>query len=51
MHFVEQIFQIAPDGGTGLVESAIAFVFMIFPLAVVALRMKRGRLLPQVLKG
>jgi len=52
MHFIEQIFHIAPDGGTGLVESAIALVFVMFPLAVLALRMKRpARLLTRVLKG
>jgi hypothetical protein len=43
MHFIEQIFHIAPDEGTGLVESAIALVFVMFPLAVLELRMKRRR--------
>ena len=43
MHFIEQICHIAPDGGTGILESAIALVFVMFPLAIVAMRMKRAR--------
>ncbi len=41
MHFIEQMFHIAPDGGTGILELAIAVVFVMFPLGVWALRTKR----------
>ena len=43
MHFIEQIFYIAPDRGTGLLELAIELVLVIFPLGFLLLRMKRGR--------
>jgi len=43
MHFIEQIFHIAPDGGTGILELVIALVFVMFPLGVLALRTKRRR--------
>ena len=44
MDFIEQIFHVAPDGGTGILEWAIVLVFFIVPLAAMALRRKRGRI-------
>lgn len=42
MDFIEQIFHVAPDGGTGVLELAIALVFLAIPAAVVVLRKKRS---------
>jgi len=41
--FIERIFHVAPDGGTGILELAIALLFFIVPLAAAALRRKRTR--------
>jgi hypothetical protein len=43
MHFIEQIFHIAPDGGTGTLELAIGFLLVMIPVALVTLRIKRLR--------
>lgn len=41
--FIERIFHVAPDGGTGSLELTIFLVFVIFPLILLALRKKRKR--------
>lgn len=38
MDFIESIFHVAPDGGTGSLELAILIVVVVFPLVVLALR-------------
>jgi hypothetical protein len=43
MHFIEEVFHVAPDGGTGVLELTLALVFLMLPLAVMALRRKRAR--------
>ena len=43
MDFIERIFHVAPDGGTGLLELAMMLVFLIVPLAVAMLRKQRSR--------
>ncbi|MGH9447628.1 MAG: hypothetical protein ACRD3O_18145 [Terriglobia bacterium] len=42
MDFIERIFHVAPDGGSGALELAIMLVFLIVPLAVVVLRKRRA---------
>jgi hypothetical protein len=44
MDFLERIFHVAPDGGTGSLELAILFVLLAFPIAVALLRRKRTRI-------
>jgi hypothetical protein len=44
MDFVERIFHVAPDGGTGSLELAIIFVLLAFPIAVALLRGARASL-------
>ncbi len=44
MDFVERIFHVAPDGGTGSLELAIIFVLLAFPIAVALLRKRRARI-------
>jgi hypothetical protein len=46
MHFIEEIFNTAPDGGSGLLELAIVVAFLVLPFAALALR----RTLAQTLK-
>jgi hypothetical protein len=43
MHLIEEIFNVAPDGGSGLLELAIAFMFLILTLipAVIRRRVRR----------
>jgi hypothetical protein len=41
--FIERIFHVAPDGGTGSLELAVLLVLVMFPLAVLALRKRRVR--------
>jgi hypothetical protein len=41
--FIERIFHIVPDGGTGSLELAILLVLVIVPLAVLVLRKNRAR--------
>jgi len=43
MQFVELIFHVAPDGGTGVYELAIKFVLLVLPIAVEVVRRKRTR--------
>jgi hypothetical protein len=43
MDFIEGIFHVAPDGGTGSLELAILLVLVIFPLAVLMFRKNRAR--------
>jgi hypothetical protein len=43
MDFIERIFHVAPDGGSGILEFALLFVFMIVPLAFAAVRKMRAR--------
>lgn len=40
MDFIEQIFHIAPDGGTGILELSILALLSLVPLAVFALGIK-----------
>jgi hypothetical protein len=42
MDFIERVFRIAPDGGSGMTELAIVLVCAFVPLAVYWLR-RRGR--------
>ncbi len=41
MDFVERIFHISPDGGTGVLELAIAFALLVIPFAVIKMRRKQ----------
>lgn len=41
--FIERIFHVAPDGGTGGLEFAILLVMVILPLAVLMFRKIRAR--------
>jgi len=43
MDFIERIFHVAPDGGTGATELAIFLLLVIVPLAVSMLRKRRAR--------
>jgi hypothetical protein len=43
MDFIEWIFHVAPDGGSGILEFALMFVLFIGPVALAAIRKKRGR--------
>jgi hypothetical protein len=43
MDFIERIFHVAPDGGSGILEFALMFVLFIGPVALAAIRKKRGR--------
>lgn len=45
MNFIERIFHVAPDGGTGSLEMAIILVLLAFTIAVALLRKKRASLL------
>jgi hypothetical protein len=47
MDFVERIFGIAPDGGSGALESAIGLVLLTVPLVVAALLKRAGRVRPK----
>jgi hypothetical protein len=38
MDFIEQIFHVAPDGGSGHLEIAIVLLLVVAPLAVLAFR-------------
>ncbi|HUI83323.1 MAG TPA: hypothetical protein VL240_03820 [Candidatus Binatia bacterium] len=42
MHFIEQIFHVVPDGGTGVLELGIVLVLLTLPLAGSVLRRKRA---------
>jgi hypothetical protein len=42
MNWIEQLFHLAPDGGTGLTELAILLVCVFVPAAVFVIR-KRSR--------
>jgi hypothetical protein len=39
MDFIERIFHVAPDGGTGTLELAIALIVLIVPLVLGGLRL------------
>lgn len=41
--FIERIFHIVPDGGTGSLELAVLLVLVIVPLAVLMFRKNRAR--------
>lgn len=43
MDFIERIFHIVPDGGTGSLELAVLLVLVIVPLAVLMFRKNRAR--------
>jgi hypothetical protein len=45
MDFIERIFHVAPDGGSGLLEMAILLVVLVAPFAVVVFRKHGARLL------
>ncbi|MGH9604880.1 MAG: hypothetical protein ACRD3N_04185 [Terracidiphilus sp.] len=53
MDFIERLFHVAPDGGSGLLELAIMLVFLIVPVTVVVLRKRRtwGSLSSRALLG
>lgn len=42
MDFIERIFHIAPDGGTGAMELAIVLLLVIITLAAARLRKRRS---------
>jgi hypothetical protein len=44
MDFIERIFHVSPDGGTGSLELAIMLVLLVIPLAVALHRKKRSRI-------
>jgi len=41
MDFIERVFHIAPDGGTGTLEFAFLLVLIVVPLATLAWFQKR----------
>jgi hypothetical protein len=41
MDFIERIFHISPDGGTGVLELAIAFALLVIPFAAVKVLRKQ----------
>ena len=43
MDFIERIFHIAPDGGSGILELDLLLVFLILPLVTVAISKIRVR--------
>jgi hypothetical protein len=44
MDFIERIFHIAPDGGTGTLELSLLIVFLIAPFAaMMVVRRRRAR--------
>ncbi len=43
MDFIERLFHIAPDGGTGLLELAITLALLLIPITVLAVRRKAKR--------
>jgi hypothetical protein len=43
MDFIERLFHIAPDGGTGLLELAITLALLLIPVTVVMVRRKARR--------
>jgi hypothetical protein len=44
MDFIERIFHIAPDGGTGTLELSLLIVFLVAPIAVtMVVRRRRAR--------
>ena len=45
MDFIERIFHLAPDGGTGLLEWTILFVSLLASLATLRLRARKTDLL------
>jgi hypothetical protein len=42
MDFIEKIFHVAPDAGSGVLELTTVLVFLMFLLGVVALRIRAG---------
>lgn len=42
MDFIERIFHVAPDGGSGVLELAIVLVVLVVLLAVATLRRQRA---------
>jgi hypothetical protein len=42
MDFIERIFHLMPDGGTGFLELVIMIVVIAVPVTVAMLRRKRG---------
>jgi hypothetical protein len=46
MDFIERIFHISPDGGTGVLELAIAFALLVIPFFIVKVR-KQSNFLSQ----
>jgi ABC-type phosphate transport system permease subunit len=44
MNFIEQIFRVSPDNGTGVLEATILFVVLVVPIVCAVLRMRRPRL-------
>jgi hypothetical protein len=41
MNFIEQIFHVSPDDGTGALEATILIVLLLAPVALAVLRSKR----------
>ncbi len=48
MDFIERIFHMSPDGGSGLTESLVLLVVALVPLAFAALRASAARV-PRVI--
>jgi hypothetical protein len=44
MNFIEQIFGISPDNGTGVLEATLLIVVCVVPILFAVLRMRRPRL-------
>jgi hypothetical protein len=42
MNFIEQIFHISPDNGSGALEATILIVLLIAPVVFAVLRMRRS---------
>jgi hypothetical protein len=47
MDFIERLFHISPDGGSGSTEFLVLFVVVVAVLLVAALRKRGGDLLPR----
>ena len=43
MDYIERLFHIAPDGGTGFLELGILIALLLIPLAVFGLRRRTTR--------
>lgn len=43
MDFIERLFHIAPDGGTGMLEVTIVLILIFIPAAILSVKRNRAR--------